>query len=314
MHVTVCIPAIRPETTEDAVRSIMSQTYQDWDLLVVGQGSDDGVRSVAARHSSSDPRVGYVHLAGRGTCKARNEGFRRARGPLVAFIDDDCEAASDWLDVLVTCFREEPRPGLVGGALALPKVGPTGMIARTTNWVPCDVTYDPAASPRQPPRGWDWIGCNFAIAQDVVRKVGGFDESLGPGSGYGAAEDTDYKLRLERAGVRMRATPNAVVYHTHGARTGLREVMRNQRNYARGMGALTAKLTLMGDDRGGAWLEKMRRDCVKGLPFTPARAIGWRRWRLYHAAYRECLRRGTADGVMQAASEKMVESFARSRR
>src|SRR5204863_158616 len=133
------------------------------------------------------------------------------------------------------------------------------------------------------------IGANFAIRASVAARIGLFDEQLGAGTALPAGEDTDYMLRLEAQGVKMRCTPRAVVHHTYGRRFGLKALLANSRNYARGNGALAAKLSLFGDRRGTEWLtETLRESTVDVL-----RGLAWHRLpfslrRLWHyrAGYR----------------------------
>src|SRR5437868_5929993 len=83
-------------------------------------------------------------------------------------------------------------------------------------------------------RGWGRIGANFALRASVAARIGFFDEQLGAGTALPAGEDTDYMLRMEAAGVKMRCTPRAVVHHSYGRRFGLKALLANSRNYARG--------------------------------------------------------------------------------
>ncbi len=96
----------------------------------------------------------------------------------------------------------------------------------------------------------------------------------------------------------MQATPRAVVHHTHGARTGLRAVLRHHRNYARGYGGLAGKLTLLGDPRGEAFVRGTLRDWRRDLrdPRRLARAPQHvRRWLHVARAYERCLRHYRVD-------------------
>lgn len=97
----------------------------------------------------------------------------------------------------------------------------------------------------------------------AAERAGQFDEHLGAGTRFPAGEDTDYKLRLKGLGIKMRCTPRSVVYHTFGARHGLRALLAHQRDYARGSGALGAKLTMLGDRRGAEWVEATRHECLR---------------------------------------------------
>jgi GT2 family glycosyltransferase len=130
------------------------------------------------------------------------------------------------------------------------------------------------------------------MRRSLFERVGDFDEHLGAGAEFASAEELDYKLRIERLGVPMAATPRAVVRHTYGARTGLRAVLRHHRNYARGYGGLAGKLTLLGDPRGEAFVEGTLREWRRDLrePRRLARAPQhFRRWLHVSRAYRRCL-------------------------
>lgn len=290
MRITVCIPATRAVTVAAAITSVYRQTYSDWELVVVVQGSDSAVPAVAHSLFRDSDRARVVTIARPGLSRARNAALEHARGEIVAMIDDDCEAAPDWLATIASCFDDDPTVGLVGGALvAPPRQGP---LSRCPALDPADAVYDPAAEGGPPP-GWDWIGGNFAIHRRVADAVGPFDECLGAGADFPAGDDTDYKLRLEEHGVRMRSTPRAVVNHTSGSRVGLPAVLRFQRAYAAGNGALAAKLTLRCDPRGRDWLQRTRRQCLGGLwDLRRAHRAPWSlvRWSHYRAAYGRCLR------------------------
>src|ERR1700730_9249 len=99
MKVTVCIPSTRAATLGRAMMSIFRQTYADWELLVVVQGTDTAV-AAAARQAAGCPRCRIVSIPQRGLSRARNAALRLFRGDILAMIDDDCEAAADWLAVL----------------------------------------------------------------------------------------------------------------------------------------------------------------------------------------------------------------------
>jgi hypothetical protein len=229
-------------------------------------------------------------------------------------IDDDCEAAPDWLAVLVSCFEEDPEVGLVGGALLAPS-GRRGAFVRCPSLTPADATYDASNHNDGVPRGWDWIGANFAIRRWVMDRVGDFDECLGPGADFGVGEDTDYKLRLEEQGIRMRSTPRAVVHHTFGARSGLSAMLRMQRGYATGNGGLAGKLSLRGDPRGREWLDLTRQQCAASLR-SPAAAYrapeSLVRWAHNRSAYSRCMRDYELDdrGLLRLRQQAPVEPLA----
>ena len=88
-RITIIIPTYnRGDTLLRAVNSIIHQTYQDWELLVVDDGSTDNTEAVL--EGLHHPRITYERLKeNRGACYARNHGILQARGELIAFQDSD---------------------------------------------------------------------------------------------------------------------------------------------------------------------------------------------------------------------------------
>ena len=292
-RISVCIPSVRPTTLRAAIASIRRQTWTDWELFVVGQGEDESVREAAAAVADDDRRVRYLHSARQGVSAARNAGFAAASGDIVALMDDDCEARPDWLAVVAECFAAMPDIALVGGALLIGPPRSWRDLSVAAGGVPAEVVYDPSSAPPPAPAGFDFCSANLAVRRDVPDLVGPFDEFLGPGTTFPYAEDIDYKLRLEAAGVKMLSTPRSVVSHTYGRRYGLRNVVTYWHQNESGIGAVAAKLTLRGDPRGRDWVrDKIRTYTVDLLRRpTPQRALGSPvRLPAFLAAYRRCLR------------------------
>lgn len=262
----MCISTVRPDTLEHAITSVRCQTWNAWELIVAGQGDEAALREAVKRAAGDDERIRYVHLPERGLSRARNAAARVARGDIVAFTDDDCEAQSDWLATIAQTFDAHPDVGLVGGSLSAP--APRWRTLSTCLSVyPAEVLYDPRPAQGLAPPGFEWYGANVAIRRSVLERTGPFDPLLGAGARFRSSEDVDYKMRLEAAGVPMLTTPRSVVFHTYGRRSGVRAVTRYWRDQDVGSGALAGKLTLMGDPRGRAWLREALRE----------QTIGWLR-------------------------------------
>lgn len=104
----------------EAIDSVLAQTHEDWDLLLVDDGSTDGSTAVAQRFADDLPdRVRYLEHPGhanRGPSAARNLGIRHARGRYVAFLDSD----DVWLPVKLaeqaSLLDAHPQVGLLVGA------------------------------------------------------------------------------------------------------------------------------------------------------------------------------------------------------
>jgi GT2 family glycosyltransferase len=310
MKISVCVPTSRSDTVAATIHSILRQSWPDWEIIAVGQGDLRSERAQATKatleaFSSRDERVRYVHIAQRGATRARNAAVAAAEGEVLAFIDDDCEADDYWLETIADYFDQAPTVGLIGGAVVAPqKVGRGFAVCPAVS--PAETVYDPVASERTPPSGWEWISGNVAMRREVAQSIGPWDEHMGPGTAFPVADDTDYLLRAEALGIKMATTPRAIVHHTYGCRYN-RQVLRHLRGYTYGNGGLAAKLTLMGDPRGREWLEGTRQERLLGWlrPFRPQRFLrSFIGWTIFARAYSRCLREyAVEDGVLVPRSQ-----------
>lgn len=287
MQISVCVATIRAESLSNTIAAIQAQTWPKWELILVPQGSDPALLATCAQ-ATRDSRIRVVPLADRGLSRARNHAVGAASGDVLAFTDDDCEPTKTWLHEIAKPFLVSPELELVGGAVIPPALSKLAL-ATCPGIVPAEVTYRPAPGSR-PPKGFDWMGANFAVRKSTFDRIGPFDEWLGAGALFPAGEDTDYKLRLERAGAAMHSTPRAVVHHTFGTRAGFGSRRRFQRNYAKGNGAVAAKLSLSGDPRGELWLGIARQDCINFLKRGRIDGLvrAWMRYSVQRSAFRLC--------------------------
>ena len=100
-----------------AVESVIAQTEQDWELIVVDDGSSDGGGGVVG--AFDDPRVGLIQQQNAGEGAARNRGIEAARGSLIAFLDADDYWAPGHLDNLQAVVDEFPEAVLYAAAYRL---------------------------------------------------------------------------------------------------------------------------------------------------------------------------------------------------
>src|SRR3981081_3315791 len=89
-----------------------------WELVIVDNGSRDETQNVIQNYRESLP-VKTVIEARAGASRARNRGWKMSQGEIVAFTDDDCYPAGDFLYSIIRCFEENPRLGFIGGRILL---------------------------------------------------------------------------------------------------------------------------------------------------------------------------------------------------
>jgi len=97
-----------------AIESILTQTFADFELIIVDDGSGDGSRVWADRYAAADPRIVVLRSPGRGIVAALNHGISQARGDLIARMDADDIALPHRFATQVAALGARPRVGVVG--------------------------------------------------------------------------------------------------------------------------------------------------------------------------------------------------------
>lgn len=112
--VSVIIPTHnRAAMLGGAIESILAQAYQDWELLIVDDGSRDHTPEVVRAAAARDARIRSLWQLSSGASAARNRGIRACRVELVAFLDDDDRWAPEKLTRQVQHLRVHPEHGWV---------------------------------------------------------------------------------------------------------------------------------------------------------------------------------------------------------
>lgn len=117
--VSIILPFLDPQPSffEQAIDSVLAQTYTDWELILVDDGSGAEARGIAEHHASADPeRVRIVESATRrpaGISVARNEGIAEARAKYLALLDADDVYLPQRLERHVEALEETPKAAMV---------------------------------------------------------------------------------------------------------------------------------------------------------------------------------------------------------
>ncbi len=120
--VSVIIPTYnRSDLLGRAVKSVLSQTFTDLEIVIVDDCSNDQTPVVVKRLKDSDPRIRYIRLKeNQGGPRARNRGIREARGKYIGLLDDDDQWLPQKLKEQVKRFREGPDElGLLYGGFKI---------------------------------------------------------------------------------------------------------------------------------------------------------------------------------------------------
>jgi len=161
----------RAATLRRAIASVQAQSWRHWELIVVDDGSDDDSPRIVEALSARDPRVHLVRRteAG-GVGGARNSGLERARGGLIAFLNDDGSWQPEFLEAMVRATRSRDL------------VASYATVVENTDESPryraMQVTHSSLLL-------GDHVDVQVLMLRaDFLRRLGGFDERLLHGEGY----------------------------------------------------------------------------------------------------------------------------------
>lgn len=102
MEVSIIVPIYNAEKyLNKCIDSILSQTFTDFELILVDDGSTDGSPFILDRYKEYDPRVVVIHKPNGGVSSARNAGIEVALGKYILFIDSDDYIASEYIHTML---------------------------------------------------------------------------------------------------------------------------------------------------------------------------------------------------------------------
>ena len=171
---------------DEAINSIVGQSYQMWECLIVDNGSSDNTFDIAKTYAQKDARIQIIRTANNGPAAARNSACKVASGTYISFLDaDDVWFSTTLSEQLV--LLEKGHDFVVGGAEYIDSSGKKmGRIVLVPSFLN---HYDSLSYLLLAPSNKIALTCAVAMRKSVFDRLGGFDESLAN------AEDWDLWLR-----------------------------------------------------------------------------------------------------------------------
>lgn len=208
----------RRELLAGCLESLQQQSFQDFEVIVVDNGSSDGSADwVAEAHPSA--RL-IRNSDNRGFCEANNQGIQASRAPFVALLNNDAEAEPGWLQALMETIRAAPDVGMAASKIVsyedpsvIDKVGhliyPDGQNRGRGSGVRDRGQFETVEDVAWPD------GAAALYRREMLDETGLFDEDF-----FAYADDADLGLRGRLAGWRCLYAPAAVVRHRLGSTLG----------------------------------------------------------------------------------------------
>jgi len=211
--------------------SVLAIDYDNYETIVVDDGSTDGTSEALKKYSSKIKII--TNTESTGPSAARNSAAHQAEGEFLAFTDGDCIVGSQWLKELLSGF-DKADPASVGGRQELPedagdfqkkvfllmkKIGFITDYMRAGKDTIAEVAHN--------------ASCCVMYRKEVFLEMGGFLKGFWPG------EDVELDYRLKKKGYRLRYNPKALVYHYRP--DNLKKFSRMMSRYGRAQGFLLRK-------------------------------------------------------------------------
>lgn len=204
----------------ECFESLSAQTYRDFEVIIVDNGSTDGSVEFITTHF---PWVILVKLATNfGFATGNNKGFEHASGTYIAILNNDTRAEPDWLERMVAVADANPRVGMIGCRTC---VYDNRDIVDTIGGRICRDGMSRGAfrlrsfaelGLQTVEEGLYPSGCAALYKRDMLDEIGFFDDEF-----FAYAEDTDLGLRGRLAGWETLIATDAVVHHRYSGTGGV---------------------------------------------------------------------------------------------
>lgn len=243
--VSVIIPTKnRCEALKECLDSLLKQSYNNFEIIIVDGGSTDGTKELVNNYSNKLPIV-FTTQSG-GLIPQENKGWKIANGDIVVRTDDDVVTDPNWIEAIMNTFNISNDIGGVTGPTIIPeerrkyrdllyfqeKLTQSGIFWKLIRKIYYDyfLEGEPFAVSKWFKSGAFSLGsnyleclklkelievthqeaCNMATRKDLLEKLGGFDETF---IGIGEFNEPDVSFKIRRLGYKIIYNPKAVVYH-----------------------------------------------------------------------------------------------------
>lgn len=220
MFVSVIVCTYRSDDYEnvlDVVASLLNQTYPEIEIIIVVDGNEQLRKKIATISNTQDNIQVIASEESIGASGARNLGIRRARGDLIAFLDDDTVTEKRWIENLVDTYQKKDAIAVAGKILPI-------WLAKKPDYLPEELywlvgsTYEGFAK-EGVTEIRNALAPNMSFKREVFEKVGLFNQNFGfarkrASASYIQGEEPEFALRMQNTlGKGVIYNPNLIVYH-----------------------------------------------------------------------------------------------------
>ena len=204
MFFSIIIPLYnRPQEIDELLASLTQQTYPQFEVLVIEDGSTNDAREIVASYANR-LEVRYFFKPNEGQGFSRNFGFERAKGDYFVIFDSDCLIPADYLEVVSAYLFEHQLDAYGGPDAAHERFTPVQKAisyAMTSPFTTGGIRGNKKHIGQFHPRSF-----NMGVSREVYEQIGGFILTR-------LGEDIEYSIRIHENGFKIGLIPAAKVYH-----------------------------------------------------------------------------------------------------
>ncbi|WP_338727584.1 glycosyltransferase family A protein [Haladaptatus sp. DJG-WS-42] len=216
---SIIVPVFNdPDGIALTLSSLLDQTENDFEVLVVDNNSTDDTRAVVREFAARDSRIQlHVEADVQSSYAARNRGIRHATGELLAFVDADVTVEPDWLEAVIAQMSRDVS--YLACAVELYSPGSETFAGKYNRLTDLRVDYFVSRLAFAPT-------CCLVVRTSLVDELGAFDDRLT------SSGDLEFGNRVAAAGYRLAYAPDIVARHP--ARTSVRSLVKKAIRIGRG--------------------------------------------------------------------------------
>lgn len=195
--ISVIIPCYnQAQYLESSIESIRIQKFEDWEIIIINDGSTDNTQEVAEEYAKQDSRIRIINQENKGLSSSRNTGIKSALGSILNFLDADDKHLTDSLSTVVKYFNEDPKTEVLVSSYSYFK---GKSIFHSHIFEERVISIESFFNSNLAPP------VSFFIKKTCQEIVGLFDETLK------SCEDWDFWIRAAKAGARIKTISDVLV-------------------------------------------------------------------------------------------------------
>lgn len=184
--VSIIVPCYNQvQYLEECLQSVLDQTYQDWECIIVNDGSPDNTDEVAKKWTEKDTRFKYLRKENGGLSSARNAGIEVAKGNYILPLDADDSVSKDYVSFALEILKKEDETKVV--YCLAEKFGTESSIWKLSDFSLMDLSRN------------NMIFCSAIYRKEDWIKAGGYDTNMNKG-----LEDWEFWIAILKNGGKVK--------------------------------------------------------------------------------------------------------------